>query len=236
MSEQTKEIKKLAEWCQKARTIIGAGMQGDSRKMEQQIDQVAAMLKKLSKQTGDTDKLLFDAGMNSYRALSEQHHKLNLAHNEAITAKDKTKKGSNERLQAETAVSQARDKIRALMLKMAALKDDLIADAPLAQAVHFFEVTVRNAENQIKDELTRGQADAVPLNGALRTLSAWKNEVETLDKYQVPTEVERLTVQIRPLLNSLIGASTKTSGEKRKGDEKQSLARGAAEQRLHGSP
>ena len=232
MSEQTKEIKKLADWCQKARTILGAGMKGDSRKMEQQIDQVAAMLKKLSKQTGDADKLLFEAGMNSYRMLSEQHQALNLAHNEAVTAKDKAKKGSKEREQAELAVGQAREKIRALMLKMSALKDGLIADAPLAKAVHFFEVSVRNAENQIKDELTRGHSNAVLLNGALKTLGVWKTNVGTQDKYQVPAEVEDLTSQIKPLLNSLIGNSTKTSGEKRKGDEKQSLARGAAEQRL----
>lgn len=231
MSEQTKEIKKLAGWCQKAREIIGKGVQGDSRKMEQQIDHVEKMLKSLSKQTGDSDKELFEAGMNGFRALTQDHQRLTQAYDEAVAVR-KNAKSKADKERADAAVTLAREKVRGLMTKMADFEQDLVADAPLAKAVHFFEISVRNAEVLIRNEQQRERANVVELKGALDTLARWKQDVETDERYRVPSAVDGLTQQIKPLLQRLIRESGKESSELRKGDERQSLARGDAEQRL----
>ncbi len=232
MIDTKTEIKALAKWCQQARELLGKGLVGDSSKMEDQIKDVSKMLKSLSNQTGDTDKRLLAAAMEDFRAQGEKHQALTLAYKDAEEAQKKTKKGSKEREAADLALEKAREDIRALMADMKKLKDNLVSDAPLAKAIHFFEISLRNAENRIKNEMTQAGSDTRGLPGMLTQLTQWKNEVETQPKYSDPKNVIARTNEINSLLSTLVGGSSKQSGESRKGDKKQSRARGDAEKRL----
>lgn len=234
MTETTKEIKKLASWCQEARAIMGKGFQGDSSKMEKQIDDVAAMLKKLSKvkNQGETDKKLLAAGLENFRLLTSEHQRLTEAYKEAVAARKKTKDKSPEYAKADEAVTAAREKVRGLIQQMGKLKESMVADSPLAEAIHFFEVTVGNAEKKIKTEMQNPRANEALLQDALRTLTRWREDVASMDKYQEPAQVKSVTEQIKPLLSKLIGSVTKESGVKREADKNQAEAKPRAEQKL----
>lgn len=236
MNDTTKEIKKLADWCQKARAIIGKGFVGDASTMESQIKKVAELLNKLNKQAqidgGGSNKELLDITMEGFRQAASEHQSLTEAYEQAKAAKKNAKKGTKAYEDAAALVTATREKVRRLIQKMAVMKEDLIADAPLAQAVHHFEVSVKNARIRIENELTNEHSDKVKLNGVKRTLDAWVKEVDENPKYDVVANVQELTNQINPLLNTVIGVAVKQSAQTRKVDGKQSKARGPAEKRL----
>lgn len=234
MTKEKEEIKQLAAWCQEARKILGKGFRGDSSDMENRIKSVESRLKKLSESRTATDKQVFEAGMENFRLLSQDHQKATEVYNEAkkVLAGLKGKEGTPEYLRAKEAVTQARESVRALMEDMKTLRDDMESDKPLLDTVRFFEASVLNAENAIRDELTRDHAATLELNGALRVLQQWKNEVKTNPKYRDPKAVKALTLQIKPMLAKLIQGAIAKSSESRKTDLKQSAARGGAEQRL----
>ena len=236
MNDTTKEIKQLADWCQKARAIIGKGFTGDAKPMEAQIKKVAELLGKLNKQAqidgGGSNKELLDITMKGFRDLAQKHQDLTIAYEKA-KADSKNAKTPKEKSEAKLRVAKAREDVRALIAKMAVMKEDLIADAPLAQAIHHFEVSIANAKVRIRNELTNVHADQVGLAGVQRTLIAWEAEVANNPKYHLVGEVQQLTTQINPLINGVIGGATKKSGETRKLDKKQSKARGKADEKLN---
>lgn len=232
MSKEKEEIKKLAAWCQKARSLLGMGVQGDSSKMEKRIDAVEKMLKSLSEKQGAAEKELFGAAMESFRIVSEHHVQATEAYKLAEQALKSAKKGTEAYERASQALNDAREKVRALMVEMKTLKDDLSADVPLAEALRTFQAAVENGEKLIRNELTQPHADLAQLNDALKLLQRWKGEVDTNPKYRDPKAVRALTMQLSPLLGKLIKAKRQESGDQRKDDRRQSAARGGAEQRL----
>jgi hypothetical protein len=234
MTKQKEEITQLANWCQEARKILGKGMRGDSSTMENRIKGVESRLKKLSESRTATDKQVFEAGMENFRLLTQDHQKATDVYNEAkrVLAGLKGKEKTPEYERAKEAVNEARESVRALMDDMKTLRDDMESDKPLLDVVRFFEASVLNAENAIRDELTLEHAATLELNGALRLLEQWKNAVQTDPRYRDPKAVKALTLQIKPMLAKLIKGTKAKSSESRKTDLKQSAARGGAEQRL----
>ena len=83
MTKQKEEITQLANWCQEARKILGKGMRGDSSTMENRIKGVESRLKKLSESRTATDKQVFEAGMENFRLLTQDHQKATDVYNEA---------------------------------------------------------------------------------------------------------------------------------------------------------
>lgn len=234
MTKEKEEIKQLAAWCQEARKILGKGVRGDSSDMENRIKDVEGRLKKLSESRTETDRQVFEAGLDTFRLLTQDHVNATNAYNEAkkVLAGLKGKEKTPEYLRAKEAVTQAREAVRALMEDMKALRDDMESDKPLLGVVRVFESTLREAEKSIRNELTQEHANQRELNAGLVQLEQWKNDVKTLPKYKDPKQVTLLTSQIRPMLAHLIQTNRKESGESRKTDLKQSKARGGAEQRL----
>ena len=116
------------------------------------------------------------------------------------------------------------------------LKPEILPDQKkefeaLSKARGAFATAVEDAKIQIRDELTRDLSDKHLLNGALKILGTWEEEVKK-PSYEDPNEVDKLRKQIKPLLADLIKDKTKESTGKRKDEEAQSKARGGAEQRL----
>lgn len=232
--EKEKEIKQLAAWCQEARKILGKGFLGDSSDMENRIKDVEGRLKKLSESRTEADRQVFEAGLDTFRLLTQDHVKATDVYNEAkkVLAGLKGKEKTPEYLRAKEAVNQARESVRALMKDMKALRDDMESDEPLLGVVRVFESAVLEAEKSIRNELTQEYANQRELNAGLVQIEQWKNDVKTLPKYREAKQVTLLTSQIRPMLAHLIQTTQKESGESRSTDLKQSKARGGAEQRL----
>lgn len=223
------DIKALKAWCKKARDIIGKGYGGDAKAMTKEIDGVSNLLKHLSRQTGDTDKLVFAAALDRFRDLSDRHKVLTEAYEKAVAERDKIKKKSGERAAADEAVHQAREAVRGLIAQTKALHDDLVADAPLVRAVHFFEVSMREMERQILDEKAKPLSDTKTLDAALQTIADRKREVEVLAD---PAQIERITVEAKSAALRVILEARQTSADRRKQEQRQSKARAGAEARL----